>query len=98
MNVRASPRKSFVSTPSTTTRPSCFREASSGVPWIPTPEADRPIHRVPRGLPGPGGIGFAPRAQDVLGGYHQGFRHLTTIVHRPSGVGYCDWPVATPNT
>ena len=65
---------------------------------MPTPEAERPIHRVPSGLPGPGGIGFAPCAQAVCGGYHQGLRHLTTTCQRPSGVGYCDWPVATPKT
>ena len=68
------------------------------MPWIPTPDAERPIHRVPSGFPGPGGIGFAPFAQPELGGYHHGLRHLTTIVQRPRGVGYADWPVATPKT
>ena len=29
-----------------------------GVPWMPTPGADRPIQRVPSGLPGPGGTGL----------------------------------------
>src|SRR3954454_2300726 len=73
-------------------------ELGSGVPWMPTPGAERPIQRVPSGLPGPGGIGFAPFAHGEFGGYHQGLRHLTTTDHRPSGVGYEDWPVATPNT
>ena len=44
------------------------------VPWMPTPPMFRPIQRVPSGLPGPGGIGWAPAAQGWLGGYHQGFR------------------------
>ena len=64
-------------------------EPSEGVPWMPTPGADSPIQRVPRGLPGPGGIGFWPCAHGELGGYHHGFFHLTTIEKRPSGVGYC---------
>src|ERR671934_2003668 len=71
-------------------------DASLGVPWMPTPGADRPIHRVPSGLLGPGGIGCWPAAHGDFGGYHHGFRHLTTIVKRPSGVGYARWPVATP--
>src|SRR2546430_1050971 len=70
-------------------------DAGFGVPWMPTPGADRPIQRVPSGLLGPGGIGFCPWAQREFGGYHHGFRHLTTIEKRPSGVGYTDWPVAT---
>src|SRR5580765_2264962 len=71
-------------------------EESDGVPWMPTPGADRPIHRVPSGLFGPGGIGFWPCAQGELGGYHHGFFHLTRIEKRPSGVGYWLCPVATP--
>ena len=54
---------------------------------MPTPGAESPIQRVPSGLPGPGGIGFAPFAQGEFGGYHHGFSHLTTIRKRPSGVG-----------
>ena len=65
---------------------------------MPTAGAERPIHRVPRGLPGPGGIGSASFAQSDAGGYHHGLRHLTTISHFPSGVGYLDWPVATPKS
>jgi hypothetical protein len=57
------------------------------VPWMPTPEAERPIQRVPSGFPGPGGIGFSPLAHDEFGGYHHGLRHLTTTDQRPSGVG-----------
>ena len=56
-----------------------------------------PIQRVPSGLPGPGRDRLASFAQSESGGYHHGFRHLTMIWKRPSGVGYCDWPVATPN-
>src|SRR5436189_5851435 len=62
---------------------------------MPTPGAESPIQRVPRGFPGPGGIGFDPCAQGESGGYHHGFRHLTTILKRPSGVGYWVCPVAT---
>src|SRR5881396_1728645 len=62
---------------------------------MPTPGADNPIHRVPSGLSGPGGTGFWPAAQGESGGYHHGFRHLTTILKRPSGVGYWVCPVAT---
>ena len=54
---------------------------------MPTPGAERPIQRVPSGLPGPGGIGFAPFAHGEFGGYHHGSFHLTTIWKRPSGVG-----------
>ena len=57
------------------------------MPWMPTAGAESPIQRVPSGLPGPGGIGSASFAQSEAGGYHQGFRHLTTISNRPSGVG-----------
>src|SRR4029453_11032605 len=42
------------------------------------------------------GIGFESFAQSDAGGYHHGFRHLTTISNLPSGVGYLDCPVATP--
>src|SRR3954452_25495375 len=73
-------------------------EPGSGVPWMPTPGAERPIQRVPSGLPGPGGIGFCPFAHGDEGGYHHGFFHLTTIEKRPSGVGYALWPVATVNS
>src|SRR5437588_12494028 len=62
---------------------------------MPTPGAESPIQRVPSGLFGPGGIGFSPAAHGEFGGYHHGFRHLTTIWKRPSGVGYVCWPVAT---
>ena len=62
--------------------------ASSGVPWMPTPGAERPIQRVPSGLPGPGGDRLrALRPRRVVGGYHHGFFHLTTILNWPSGVG-----------
>src|ERR1051325_1104040 len=61
---------------------------------MPTPGADRPIQRVPSGLFGPGGIGFWPAAHGEFGGYHHGFRHLTTIWKRPSGGGDVFWPVA----
>jgi len=60
-------------------------------------QADRGIHRVPSGLPGPGGIGFRPLAQSECGGRHHGSRCLSTIEYDPSGVGYCDRPVATLN-
>src|SRR6202008_165336 len=63
-------------------------EAGSGVPWMPTPGADRPIQRVPSGLPGPGGIGWAPFAHGASGGgYPHGFRSMMTILYEPSGVG-----------
>ena len=42
---------------------------------------------MPRGFPGPGGIGFAPFAHGDFGGYHHGLRHLTTTCQVPSGVG-----------
>src|SRR4051794_2904662 len=64
---------------------------------MPTPGEEIPIHRVPSGLPGPGGTGFSPFAHGEFGGYHHGFFHLTMIWKRPSGVGYTIWPVATPN-
>src|SRR3954468_7373614 len=54
---------------------------------MPIPSASRPIQRVPSGLPGPGGIGFAPAAHGESGGYHHGFSHLTSIWKWPSGVG-----------
>ena len=34
------------------------------------------------GCSGPGGTGFSPAAHGELGGYHQGFLHLTTIRKR----------------
>ena len=55
-------------------------EAESGVPWIPISGSERPIQRVPSGLPGPGGTGSAPAAQSESGGYHQGFFCLSTIL------------------
>src|SRR4051812_31069211 len=64
---------------------------------MPTPGAEMPIQRVPRGLPGPGGTGFSPSAHGEFGGYHHGFFHLTMIWQRPSGAGYTIWPGATPN-
>src|SRR6476659_4760470 len=71
-------------------------DAASGVPWMPTYGADSPIQRVPSGLPGPGGIGFAPCAHfEPGGGIHQGSRRIVTISHWPTGVGYADCPVAT---
>jgi hypothetical protein len=70
-------------------------EAAFGVPWMPTPRAERPIQRVPSGFRGPGGIGLAPAAQPESGGYHHGFRCFETIENRPSGVGYCGRPTAT---
>ena len=60
-------------TPSSRARPD---RACRGCP---TPGADRPIQRVPSGLPGPGGIGFAPCAHGESGGYHHGSFHLTTM-------------------
>src|SRR5215207_9478931 len=63
---------------------------------MPTPGALMPIHRVPSGFPGPGGIGFSFSAQSESGGYHQGYRCIVTMWKRPIGVGYEDCPVATP--
>src|SRR6266516_7952201 len=63
---------------------------------MPTPGAERPIQRVPSGLPGPGGTGRKPCAQGDGGGYHHGSRCFVTISNVPDGVGYRDWPVATP--
>ena len=65
---------------------------------MPTAGAERPIQRVPSGLPGPGGIGFAPCAHVESGGRHHGFRCMSTIDHQPAGVGYAAWPVATAKT
>src|SRR5262249_57921099 len=62
---------------------------------MPTPGAERPIHRVPSGFPGPGGIGFNPLAQAESGGRHHGFICMSTIRNEPVGVGYCERPVAT---
>ena len=62
-------------------------DASSGVPWIPTPGADKPIQRVPSGFPGPGGIGLSPFAHGESGGRHQGFSCMSTMLNVPSGVG-----------
>ena len=63
-------------------------EAASGVPWIPTYGTDRPIQRVPSGLPGPGGTGSAFSAHGDGGGYHHGLRCMFTISKSPVGVGY----------
>src|SRR5215211_7615964 len=71
-------------------------DAASGVPWIPTAAAERPIQRVPSGLPGPGGIGFASLAHSESGGRHHGLSCLVTIDQVPAGEGYCAEPVATP--
>src|ERR1044072_4506719 len=62
-------------------------DAGCGVPWMPTSGTDRPIHRVPSGFFGPGGIGSRPAAQLEFGGYHQGWRYLFTMRNRPRGVG-----------
>ena len=63
-------------------------DVGSSVPWMPTPGAFSPIHRVPSGFDGPGGTGFRPFAQSsCTGGYHHGFFHLTTMWKRPRGVG-----------
>ena len=65
---------------------------------MPTYGADRPIQRVPSGFPGPGGIGSAPCAHsDPAGGYHHGLYCLLMTSNLPSGVGYCERPVATLN-
>src|ERR1700712_2336654 len=72
-------------------------DVASGVPCRPTPGEEIPIQRVPSGLPGPGGTGFSPAAQAESGGYHQGLACFVTISKRPTGVGYCDWPTATPS-
>src|SRR3954447_17963491 len=63
---------------------------------MPTPGELRPIQRVQSGLPGPGGTGLSPCAQGDAGGDHQGFRPMTTISQRASGVGYAGCPTATP--
>jgi hypothetical protein len=73
---------------------------ASGVPWSPTSRAEMPIHLVPRGLPGPGGMGSSPFAHFARGGYHQGCRTLVTIEKRPIGVGERSWwrPPHRPRT
>src|SRR6266511_3555305 len=63
-------------------------EAASGVPWIPTSSTERPIQRVPSGLPGPGGIGVRRAAHRPLGGNHHGSRTFDTICRGPTGVGW----------
>ena len=63
---------------------------------MPTAGDEMPIQRVPSGLPGPGGIGFAPLAHEELGGIHHGLRCIWMMRNRPFGVGNDDWPVATP--
>src|SRR6266508_5358980 len=68
-------------------------EAASGVPWIPTSGTERPIQRVPSGLPGPGGIGVRRAAHRPLGGNHHGSRSFDTILKRPTGVGWLRLPV-----
>src|SRR4029079_468360 len=73
-------------------------DAGFGVPWMPTPETERPIQRVPSGFSGPGGIGSRSFAQLESGGYHQGWRYLLTIRNRPWGVGVHVPPVATVKT
>src|SRR6476619_8342585 len=64
---------------------------------MPTYGSERPIQRVPRGLPGPGGTGSESFAHGEGGGYHHGFRCKLAISKVPSGVGYSARPVATPN-
>src|SRR6187431_1407170 len=64
---------------------------------MPTYGSERPIQRVPNGLPGPGGTGSASSAHGDGGGYHQGLRCKLAISKVPSGVGYSARPVATPN-
>ena len=59
--------------------------------------SDSPIQRVPSGLPGPGGTGSESFAHGDGGGYHHGLRCMFTISKSPTGVGYADCPVATPN-
>ena len=59
--------------PSSRARP---RPASRGCR---PPGDEMPIQRVPSGLPGPGGIGFASFAQSESGGFHVGSRSMTTI-------------------
>src|SRR4029077_15333728 len=71
----------------------------SSVPWMPTPAALNPIQRVPSGLFGPGGTGWAPAAHEsCVGGNHHGFFCLTTTSKCPSGVAHAACPVATGNT
>jgi hypothetical protein len=63
---------------------------------MPTSGAEMPIHLVPSGLPGPGGIGWALFAQAEAGGYHHhGRLAFVTILKRPSGVGELRRPVLT---
>src|SRR5687767_773605 len=64
---------------------------------MPTSGAVRPIQRVPSGLPGPGGIGFASFAHSESGGRHHGFFCMSAMLNVPDGVGYSAVPVATPN-
>jgi hypothetical protein len=52
---------------------------------MPIPRLLRPIHLVPNGFPGPGGIGWRPSAQPEPGGYHQGWRILLAISKAPEG-------------
>src|SRR5437763_17113035 len=67
----------------------------SGVPWMPMPNAERPIQRVPSGLPAPGSTGPRPAAHAESGGYQVGSTCLETILSWPGGVGYAVWPTAT---
>jgi hypothetical protein len=62
---------------------------------MPTSGAEMPIHLVPSGLPGPGGIDWALFAQAEAGGYHHGRLAFVTILKRPSGVGELRRPVLT---
>ena len=65
---------------------------------MPTPETLRPIQRVPSGLSGPGGTGSSPCAHGESGGVQVGSTTLLMMWKLPVGVGYADWPTATPNT
>ena len=55
---------------------------------MPTPGAERPIQRVPSGLPGPGGTGFRPCAHEEFGGIVHGLTILVFLLAiAPLGVG-----------
>ena len=53
-------------------------DESAYVPWMPMAGAEVPIHRVPRGFPGPGGMGPRPLAHGESGGFQVGFVCLLT--------------------
>src|SRR5450759_2234776 len=65
------------------------------VPWNRMPEALRSSARVPRGLPGPGGMNSGMLADhEECGFVHVGRYRLLIIFHHPSGVGYPGMPTA----